>query len=122
MRRASAVEATLDVCIVIAPHRIGGTQITVSTIAAQLGVSLRGLEAGFRKWRHSTPTQFLRSVRLEAARAELLAPSEATTVTSVALANGFFHLARFSAYYKTAFGESPGHTLRRSKTKRPLQP
>jgi len=41
-----------------------------------------------------------RSVRLDAARAELLAPSESTTVTSVALANGFFHLARFSAYYR----------------------
>jgi hypothetical protein len=41
-----------------------------------------------------------RSVRLDAARAELLEPSESTTVTSVALANGFFHLARFSAYYR----------------------
>lgn len=32
------------------------------------------------------------------ARAELLAPSESTTVTSVALGNGFFHLAGFGAY------------------------
>jgi len=97
--------------------RIGGTQITVSGVAAQLGVSLRTLEAGFRKWRQSTPTQFLRRLRLEAARAELLVPSESTTVTSVALANGFFHLARFSAYYGAAYGEAPGHTLRRSKRK-----
>jgi len=39
---------------------------------------------------------------------ELVAPSESTTVTAVALNNGFFHLARFSAYYRKQFGETPG--------------
>jgi AraC-like DNA-binding protein len=98
--------------------RIGGPETTVSKIAARVGVSLRSLEAGFREWRQSTPTQYLRKVRLEAARAELLAPSESTTVTSVALGNGFFHLARFSAYYRAAFDEPPGQTLRRSRLRR----
>ena len=81
-------------------------------------MSLRSLEAGFREWRQSTPTQYLRKIRLEAARAELLAPSESTTVTSVALDKGFFHLARFSAYYSAAFDETPGQTLRRSRLRR----
>jgi transcriptional regulator GlxA family with amidase domain len=43
---------------------------------------------------------------------------ESTTVTSVALGNGFFHLARFSAYYRAAFDEPPGQTLRRSRLRR----
>ena len=94
--------------------RIGGPETSVSAVAARVGVSLRSLEAGFRESRQTTPTQYLRKVRLDAARAELLAPSESTTVTSVALANGFFHLPRFSAYYRTAFDEPPGLTLRRS--------
>lgn len=53
-----------------------------------------------------------------AARAELLSPSESTNVTSAALANGFFHLARFSAYYRAAFDETPVQTLRRSRARR----
>ncbi len=98
--------------------RTGGPEISVSKIAARLGVSLRSLEVGFREWRQSTPTQYLRKIRLGAARAELLAPFESTTVTSAALGNGFFHLARFSGYYKAMFDETPGQTLRRSRRRR----
>jgi AraC-like DNA-binding protein len=98
--------------------RTSGSETSVSKIAARVGVSLRSLEAGFREWRQSTPTQYLRKIRLEAARAALLAPSEATTVTSVALGSGFFHLGRFSAYYRATFNESPGQTLRRRRLRR----
>ena len=98
--------------------RTGGPETSVSRVAARVGVSLRSLEAVFREWRQSTPTQYLRKVRLKAARAELLAPSESTTVTSVALDNGFFHLSRFSAYYSAAFNEAPGQTLRRCRLRR----
>jgi transcriptional regulator GlxA family with amidase domain len=101
--------------------RIGGPETSVSRIASQVGVSLRSLQAGFREWRQSTPNQYLRKIRLEAARAELLAPSESTTVTSVALNNGFFHLARFSAYYSAVFDEPPGQTLRQSRLRRKSQ-
>jgi AraC-like DNA-binding protein len=95
--------------------RTGGAEVSASTIAARVGVSLRSLEVGFREFRQSTPTQYLRKIRLEKARAELLAPSASTTVTSVALSNGFFHLGRFSAYYLTAFAETPSQTLRRGR-------
>jgi AraC-like DNA-binding protein len=90
---------------------------TVSLLAKKLGVSLRTLELGFREHRQSTPKQFLRQVRLDAARTQLQAPSFSTTVTSVALANGFPHLARFSAYYREQFGEYPSQTLARSRTR-----
>ena len=61
---------------------------------------------GFREWRQTTPTQYLRKVRLDAAdRIGQLPFRVPTTVTSVALANGFFHLPGFSAYYRTAFDE-----------------
>jgi AraC-like DNA-binding protein len=88
---------------------------TVSQIAKRLGISLRTLELGFREFRQSTPSQVLRQVRLDAARVELQAPSASTTVTSVALANGFPHLARFSSYYRSVFNEYPSQTLTRSR-------
>jgi AraC-like DNA-binding protein len=88
---------------------------TVSLVARKIGVSLRTLELGFREYRRVTPTQFLRQIRLDSARAELQAPAAATTVTSVALANGFPHLARFSSYYYAAFNEYPSQTLGRSR-------
>jgi AraC-like DNA-binding protein len=98
--------------------QVGGAEMTVSAIADKVGVSLRSLQAGFRNWHNSTPSEYLRNIRLQAARAEMLAPTESTTVTSAALANGFFHLPRFSAYYRAAFNETPGQTLRRSRQRR----
>jgi AraC-like DNA-binding protein len=98
--------------------RTGGNELTVSVIAARLRVSLRSLEAGFREYHRTTPLQRLRAIRLERARQNLLAPQSYTSVTSAALECGFVHLARFSGYYKAAFGESPAQTLRRSRSTR----
>lgn len=100
--------------------RTGGNELTVSVIAERLRVSLRSLEAGFREHRRATPLQRLRAIRLERVRQNLLAPQSGTSVTSAALECGFLHLARFSGYYKHAFGESPAQTLRRSRTARSL--
>jgi AraC-like DNA-binding protein len=95
--------------------RTGEIGLTIGEIASRLGVSLRSLEAGFREYRRMTPTQSLRTIRLQRARAGLLAPTASTSVTTVALENGFLHLPRFSGYYRAAFGESPAVTLRRSR-------
>ena len=52
---------------------------------------------------------------------KLLAASASTSVTSVALENGFLHLPRFSSYYRAAFGEAPVATLRRNRRKASFQ-
>jgi len=96
--------------------RTGRSELTVSEIAAQLRVSLRSLEAGFREHCRTTPLQRLRAIRLERVRHSLLTPQSSTSVTSAALECGFVHLARFSGYYRAAFGESPAQTLKRSRT------
>lgn len=88
--------------------------ITVSDVAAALGVSLRSLQQGFRQWRSTTPLNYLRHVRLQRVRDELLRKENGATVTEVALRYGFSHLGRFSAYYRSTFGEAPSVTWRRA--------
>jgi AraC-like DNA-binding protein len=89
--------------------------LTTPDIAAGIGASVRALQAGFRKWRQVTPTEYLRTVRLQRVRDALLQASPSTTVTEVALDHGFFHLGRFSQHYKRAFGENPAATLARTR-------
>jgi len=89
--------------------------LSIADIAAEVGASVRALQAGFREWRQSTPMTELRRIRLQRVREALLEPDETTEVTDVALRWGFVHLGRFSAAYKTAFGEAPGITLRRRR-------
>jgi AraC-like DNA-binding protein len=92
-----------------------GASITVSDVADHLGISLRSLQVGFRRWRETTPTAFLRQVRLQLVRDELLRSGQEANVTTIALRHGFSHLGRFSAQYRSAFGEDPSATLRRSR-------
>ena len=60
------------------------------------------------------PARYLWLRRLHLARRALLLASEGgATVTSVAMAHGFWELGRFSVGYRALFGESPSATLRR---------
>jgi AraC-like DNA-binding protein len=91
------------------------TPITVSDVAAHLGLSLRSLQSGFRQWRNTTPNAHLRQVRLGLVRDELLQCRPDANVTAIAMRHGFVHLGRFSARYQSAFGEPPSATLRRGR-------
>lgn len=92
--------------------------ITVSDVADHLGISMRSLQAGFRSWRDTTPSAFLRGVRLQRAREALLNGDGQANVTMTALRYGFSHMGRFSTYYQAAFGEAPSVTLRRGRSSR----
>lgn len=81
-------------------------------IAQASGVSLRLLQALFRRDLGCTPGQFIRTERLRHART-LLDTGAAASVTQAALDSGFHHLGKFSAAYRQSFGESPSQTLRR---------
>ncbi|AOM42887.1 transcriptional regulator [Xenorhabdus hominickii] len=86
--------------------------ITVEQLAQVAGVSLRSLYSGFRDFLNISPMQYLRDLRMEHVRTELLA-GEASSVTGVALRWGFAHMGRFSAEYKARYGETPSESLRR---------
>jgi AraC-like DNA-binding protein len=70
---------------------------------------------GICNWRATTLHAFLRQTRLQLVCDELLRSGETTDVTTAALRYGFSHLGRFSAYYRSAFGEAPSVTVRRGR-------
>ncbi len=92
--------------------------LTVGCVASAAGVSPRTLQATFRAVVRTTPTAYIRSVRLDRARADLADRGGPGTVTEVATRWGFNHLGRFAADYRTRFGESPSQTRRASRARR----
>lgn len=89
--------------------------ITVTDVAATLGISVRALQAGFQRYRGISPRQFLQERRLDLARQHLLRPAPAATVALIAASTGIAHVGRFSAAYRRRFGEAPKETLRRGR-------
>lgn len=87
---------------------------TTVGLAGELHLSVRALQAGFKREVGSAPMAYLRRVRLRRARVALEGahPSE-TTVQAVAMNLGLLHQGRFAADYRTLFGENPSETLRR---------
>ncbi len=88
--------------------------LSLGDLAVIGGVSARSLQHTFRRHRGCSPMEFLRQIRFERLRNELLHPIHGTTVTSAAVRWGFLHLGRFAAEYRARFNESPSETLRRS--------
>lgn len=87
---------------------------SVVELARQVGLSVRGLQYGFRRDFDMPPMEYLRGVRLRRAHAALLAASpDSTTVRAIALDCGFLHLGRFAASYRDQYGEAPSRTLAR---------
>ena len=86
---------------------------TILDLAAELGISLRSLELGFRRELDTTPHEYLRTSRLARVHEELArADARRTTVSAIANKWGFAHHGRFARAYRELFGESPAQTLR----------
>jgi len=88
---------------------------TLVSLATACGVAPRTLQKHFRQFLGRTPLEFIRELRLDQARQELLRQPTAASVTDIAVRCGFNHLGRFAAWYHTRYGESPSATLRRCR-------
>ena len=87
--------------------------IRIAAISRAVGISERTLVRAFRAIHGTTPYRYLSRLRLLDAR-RVLSSGNGETVTGVATRFGFGELGRFSAAYRSAFGESPSDTLRRA--------
>ena len=88
--------------------------VTLRDLAGIAGVSERTLQAGFRRFRQTTPMEYLRDYRLDLAHQGLVAGAAGgRSVTDIALTCGFNHLGKFAKCYRARFGETPSETRRR---------
>lgn len=103
--RSRTVKRVVD-AVRAAPERAW----TVTDMAQVAGVGARRLQQGFREQIGMGPMAYLRVVRLERVRTDLLLG--VGTVTEVASRWGFTHPGRFAETYRQRFGEAPSRTLR----------
>lgn len=94
-------------------HAHADAALTPATLADVAGVSVRSVYAGFREHRGMSPMAYLRTVRLDRVRKDLLEDAAVASVTAAASRWGFTHLGRFAGEYRKTFGETPAETLRR---------
>lgn len=94
-------------------HRHAAGDVGVTEVAAAVHLTPRAVQYLFRQRLDTTPTEYLRRVRLHHAHHDLLnCDRSRTTVTEVAQRWGFAHTGRFAVLYRQAYGQSPHTTLR----------
>jgi AraC-like DNA-binding protein len=88
--------------------------LTLSQIAAASGVTARALQYAFRRHYGTTPTGYLRQVRLDRAHQELRTadPAAGLTVQAVARRWGWSDSSKFTVAYQQQYGQVPSRTLR----------
>jgi len=93
--------------------------ITSNDMAAAAGVSVRSLQGNFKKFLGTTPIEYLKNIRLEGARRDLLDASPAVKVATIAKKWGFVHMGRFAIEYRLSFGVNPAMDLQKSPMRPP---
>ncbi|MNY10757.1 HTH-type transcriptional activator RhaS [compost metagenome] len=85
--------------------------ITAEMLANLTGVSARSLYSGFQSFLGMSPMRYLRDIRMERVRQDLLDPHKPRSVTEIATHWGFFQLGRFATEYRNRFAEAPRETI-----------
>ncbi|OOB91280.1 AraC family transcriptional regulator [Rathayibacter sp. VKM Ac-2630] len=94
-------------------HAFASSPVSLDDIASSAALTPRALQLAFRRHFGRTPLGYLRDVRLDRARDELLhADPDTTTVAAVSARWGFVNAGRFAGAYVQRFGEYPLETLR----------
>jgi AraC-like DNA-binding protein len=104
--------------LLIALARNDCDRSALGDLCSALGTTERTLQAAFTEQFGTGFREMDRTFRLQAAHEALLAEDGVASVTEVATRFGFWHLGRFSAYYKAMFGRLPSDTWRASHGER----
>lgn len=79
------------------------------------GVSRNKLYADFKRHIGVPPTAYLKRIRMDGVRADIIKHMGEESISTLALNWGFNHLGRFSTEYKKMFGETPSETQTKSR-------
>jgi AraC-like DNA-binding protein len=89
------------------------TPPSVIDLCERLRISRRTVQNSFRAVTQTTPVNYIRCIRLNGVRRELLGtPAGELSIGDAASRWGFFHLSHFAADYQALFGELPSQTRR----------
>lgn len=91
---------------------------SILDVCSRVGASRRKLNYCFQDVLGTSPTQYLRALRLNGVRRGLREAGPGATVQDVAARWGFWHLGQFSLDYKKHFFELPSETLARARRAR----
>jgi AraC family ethanolamine operon transcriptional activator len=94
--------------------------VQIIDVCRALNVSRRTLQYSFEEVLGLNPATYLRVLRLNRARQDLLAANDvnAVQVKNVVSRWGFWHFSRFSAEYRELYGELPSVTLKTPRAQR----
>lgn len=90
--------------------------LTVEQLCQALFVTRRTLQNCFQDVLGMSPCAYLRMVRLNKVRQDLLRAMVGQTVVDVAAHWGFWHMGHFAHEYRALFAETPSQTMRRRVT------
>ncbi len=93
--------------------------ITIRGVCEEVGVGWTTLVSAFSEHFGVTPKAYLRAVRLNRARRDLLGAAPEALIADAANRQGFWHMGQFAADYKRLFGELPSATRSRIVAPRP---
>lgn len=95
-------------------HSYGETIPTIPELCKIAKLSERNLQYGFKEYLGITPIRYLRLIRLNGVRRDLLiSNNKKDRVIDVALNWGFIELGRFAREYRQLFQELPSATLKK---------
>ena len=96
--------------------------ITVADVCEAVGVSWATLDRVFRRHVGQSPKRYIRSLRLQRVRQELLQDRASRPIADIANRWGFWHLGQFARDYRKQFQELPSDTARlRDRSARPIK-
>ena len=95
----------------------GAPPVTLAAASRELDVSIRSIQLAVEEYFGVNFVRFARLARLHQVHSALVL-GLANNVSEAATQHGFWHLGRFSRYYREVFGEPPSQTVRGAR----LQP
>ena len=87
-------------------------EISVAAMIEASGVSGRTMFSAFRKFRGRSPMAYVRHLRLQQVRRDLINAKPGMRVTEILTKRGVTQFGRFAAEYKKLYGETPSKTIK----------
>jgi len=88
------------------------TSITLENLTSYAGCGYRTLQVAFMDAFGLSPMAYVKSVRLNCVRNDILVADDGVTVSDIAMKWGFIYMGRFANMYMKQHGVLPSHTLR----------